>query len=276
LRCRGCGRRGWVVETDWSQQEPRLLAINSGDPILIDNYERGLDVYKTVGSAIFGCEYNEIRPKERQATKVLFLSMAYGAGIHTQLVALHGADEEFRRIDHGRLEKMNKAFFKEHPWIKSYQHRCVDEARAGAITEPLSGHQLVTGGYVDPAVDYNFKMQAGGAWMMANSILAVDEGLDPRLSHIYANMHDAIVTGSLEEDPLTIVKLHVSNMEKRHTINGSSINFPTETKLSSDSLGHALELKNDLTFKASSLREMSLGLAMAAMPQEGCSQCTTR
>lgn len=271
--CPDCGRRGWVVCTDWSQQEPRLMSLYAADPILIENYKRGLDIYKTVAQPVFGVPYNAVSALQRQAMKVDFLSMCYGAGIPTRLAALHGASETFRYIDFALLARMTKAFLKEHPWIQTYQHRCEDEARSGVIKELLGGHELHTYGHVDPAVDYNFKIQASGAYMMAVGILEVDSHLSgPPVGWIYQNNHDEIVTGSLREDPMEIVAIHRTAMERDWTIGGNTLRFTTETKLSSDSVGHAIEVLPDGRLnKPGTLAAVARCFDMRSA--EGCSTC---
>ena len=60
-----------LVVADYSQIEPRVIASMSKDPIMMDNYLTGKDIYTTVG---------ETMGVNRAAGKVLVLSMAYGVG----------------------------------------------------------------------------------------------------------------------------------------------------------------------------------------------------
>lgn len=272
-RCAHCGRWGWVVLSDYSQQEPRILTCQSRDPILADCYQTKRDVYRIVGQSIFGSGYAGITANQRQASKVLFLSMAYGAGVQTQLVALHGASEAFRSIDERQLRKMNDAFFKEHHWIKAYHYDCENQARAGKLVEPLSGHTLHTFGVLDPSLAYNFRIQTAGAYQTSTSLLIVDGQLVEGRDEIYANNHDEIVTGTFREDPMEIVQIHREAMERPWTINGVTIPFVTETKVSSDSIGHALEVSPEGKLKAGSLREITLGFRQALVEQPACRHC---
>ena len=56
---------------DYSQIEPRVIAAMSKDPIMMDNYLTGGDIYTTVGNTM---------GVDRKAGKVLVLAMAYGVG----------------------------------------------------------------------------------------------------------------------------------------------------------------------------------------------------
>lgn len=60
-----------LVVADYSQIEPRVIAAMSQDPIMMDNYLKGGDIYTTVGDTM---------GVDRKAGKVLVLAMAYGVG----------------------------------------------------------------------------------------------------------------------------------------------------------------------------------------------------
>lgn len=60
-----------LVVADYSQIEPRIIASMSGDPIMIENYQSGGDIYTTVGDTM---------GVDRKAGKVLVLAIAYGVG----------------------------------------------------------------------------------------------------------------------------------------------------------------------------------------------------
>jgi DNA polymerase-1 len=60
-----------LVVADYSQIEPRIIASFSKDPIMVDNYLTGGDIYTTIGNTM---------GVDRKAGKVLVLSIAYGVG----------------------------------------------------------------------------------------------------------------------------------------------------------------------------------------------------
>lgn len=60
-----------LVVADYSQIEPRVIAVMSEDPIMMKNYLDGEDIYTTVGDTM---------GVDRKAGKVLVLAMAYGVG----------------------------------------------------------------------------------------------------------------------------------------------------------------------------------------------------
>ena len=60
-----------LVVADYSQIEPRIVASLSNDPIMMDNYLNGKDIYTTIGDTV---------GLDRKAGKVLVLAMTYGVG----------------------------------------------------------------------------------------------------------------------------------------------------------------------------------------------------
>jgi DNA polymerase I-like protein with 3'-5' exonuclease and polymerase domains len=60
-----------LVVADYSQIEPRVIAAFSGDPILMNNYLSGGDIYTTIGDTM---------GVDRKAGKVLVLAISYGVG----------------------------------------------------------------------------------------------------------------------------------------------------------------------------------------------------
>ena len=60
-----------LIVADYSQIEPRVIAAFSGDPVLMENYLSGGDVYTTIGDTM---------GVDRKAGKVLVLAISYGVG----------------------------------------------------------------------------------------------------------------------------------------------------------------------------------------------------
>jgi DNA polymerase-1 len=68
--------KGQLIVGDHSQLEPRLMAHFSGDPVLLDIYRTGKDIYLTVAEYIFGRKV-EKHEDERQLCKTLILGLGY-------------------------------------------------------------------------------------------------------------------------------------------------------------------------------------------------------
>jgi DNA polymerase I-like protein with 3'-5' exonuclease and polymerase domains len=60
-----------LVVADYSQIEPRVIAALSNDPVMVENYNTGGDIYTTIGNTM---------GVDRKAGKVLVLAISYGVG----------------------------------------------------------------------------------------------------------------------------------------------------------------------------------------------------
>ncbi|MDQ0976588.1 DNA polymerase-1, partial [Neobacillus niacini] len=76
-----------ILGLDFSAQEPRMLAHYTQEPILIENYKAGRDLYATLASEFYGKPYEECYKtpdgadtKERKTFKVVVLAIMYGMG----------------------------------------------------------------------------------------------------------------------------------------------------------------------------------------------------
>lgn len=69
-----------LVDCDSSQIEARTLAWLAGQKDLVDAFEKGEDVYKTMASAIYGIPPEKVEEKQRFVGKTTILGAGYGMG----------------------------------------------------------------------------------------------------------------------------------------------------------------------------------------------------
>ena len=237
-------RGGWILETDHSQQELRTIALLSGCKLLLEAYANKADVHRLNAAAMFGISPADVTAEQRDVSKNATFAMCYRATIEKMLSIFH-SDERFKHVTYKMLQRMVDNFFAERPEIRAYHYRMEEMAAAGKIVEALSGHELVTCGIVDPALCANFPVQTAGAKMMADALLEVDERFDPTRQRILGNNHDAMLYETDDEDPMETQAIVVDAMEKVHTLNGNSLKYLSETKMSASSWGESVEMKND-------------------------------
>lgn len=125
------------VIADYSQQEPRLLAQESGDEVYTTTYLNDDDLYLAVGEAMLGerpdrsTEEGELM---RQIFKIIVLSMAYRSGVaklRDQLTIGLADAIEAGRAEPPTMEyaaEMHKRFFEVHGKVREYQERCSNGA----------------------------------------------------------------------------------------------------------------------------------------------------
>lgn len=125
------------VICDYSQQEPRLLAQVSRDPVYMGTYERNDDLYLAVAEAMLGHRPDKHTPEgklERKIFKIIVLAVAYRAGarkLRDQLTFAMADDITAGRVEPPTLEyarEMLERFFEVHEKVLEYQNRCSNGA----------------------------------------------------------------------------------------------------------------------------------------------------
>lgn len=114
-----------LVVADYSQIEPRVIASFSEDPIMMNNYLEGKDIYTTIGDTM---------GVDRKAGKVLVLAMAYGVGPDKIAASIGCSKTEAKDL----LDR----FAKEFPAISAYRSKVISATRAG---KPVAHIKTITG-----------------------------------------------------------------------------------------------------------------------------------
>jgi len=89
---------GFLVEFDFSQLEICALAEVSGDPVLIDELNRGEDIHRLNAAMWLVKKPEEVTTEERKRAKIMTFQLQYGAGpvkMAESLGILSGAAEAF-------------------------------------------------------------------------------------------------------------------------------------------------------------------------------------
>lgn len=125
------------VICDYSQQEPRLLAQVSKDPVYLGTYERNDDLYLSVAEAMLGHRPDKKTDEgklERKIFKAVVLAMAYRSGarkLRDQLT-LGLADAIIAgQVPPPSFEyaaNLHAKFFEVHEDVLTYQNRCSENA----------------------------------------------------------------------------------------------------------------------------------------------------
>lgn len=104
---------------DWSQQEYRGLTYFSQDPLLMDNYIEGRDLYSEVASEVFKKPIEECRGDSiyRDHAKVLMLAIAYGGGAGMLSNSIGVPKQQAQKF----LDEFMRKYKHVEKWVKSNQ-----------------------------------------------------------------------------------------------------------------------------------------------------------
>lgn len=111
---------GWMINADYAQQEPRLIAGWAGDRVMIDAINGGLDLHQFVGSQIFDVAYEDVDKEQRDTGKKMNLGISYGQteyglsaktkkSVEEARALIEAYNERFKDISRWRLSKHEEA-----------------------------------------------------------------------------------------------------------------------------------------------------------------------
>lgn len=123
-----------ILAADYSQIELRLLAIFSGDPVLVKTFNEDGDIHRSTAALIYNKPVEEISNEERRSAKTINFGIIYGMGAQKLSKELNISQQEAKDfIAH---------YFEAFPTIKKYMNDMVLKAKSLGYCETISGRIL--------------------------------------------------------------------------------------------------------------------------------------
>lgn len=261
--------RGWIVSTDYSQLENRIITLLSGDSKMLELYASGRDVHTQTACDLFGLDYNELayrlehglyeheraeyrddtalmraisiakgRAKaQRKIAKVVRYGMHYRGSaktIHSQIVVA------FPDIPLSKVEFMCEVFHQTYTGIMEYHNANARKAtRDDFIESPISGRRLHFNGRVDLNLLANWPIQTAGADIIDSALISWSDDRQAHLrkhpsswrryERVLAQVHDSIVVST--PNPLGSAQLLAQHMSAEILVGEVKMGFPVDTEL---------------------------------------------
>ncbi|MEA2568678.1 MAG: polymerase [Acidobacteriota bacterium] len=182
-----------LLSADYSQVELRILAHISGDPDLIETFQRGADIHRATASKMFSIPENELTHDQRRAAKTINFGVLYG------MSAFRLSNE--LNIPTGQAKDFIDAYFARYPKIQEYLDRTLEEARASGKVTTLFGRVR----YIPEIHNRSFTVRGNAERMATNApiqgtaadilklaMIALEKTLD-RDAQMLLTVHDEIV-----------------------------------------------------------------------------------
>ena len=122
-----------LMSADYSQIEMRIMAHLSKDQGLIEAFNSGEDLHRTMAAMVFGVEPADVTPEERSRIKATSYGLAYGLsayGLSAQLqIPVHEASA------------LRDRYFERFGGVRDYLESLVDEARKDGWTQTICGRR---------------------------------------------------------------------------------------------------------------------------------------
>jgi len=210
-----------LITFDYSQQELRILASVSRDPVMIAGFEGGRDFHKQTAALIFDKSFEDVTADERKKAKTVNFLVIYGGGALNLALQLGIKEKEAQRIIDG--------YFKAYPKAKQY----IEEARRLGVSfnysKTVTGRRRyydLPGKYENKSDEYkrqkfaverrsaNHPIQGGAADCVKKAMVYVFETLKQHDARMILQVHDELVV-EVREDQVKEVEEKVKEDMKR-------------------------------------------------------------
>jgi DNA polymerase I len=118
-----------LMKADYSQMELRILAQLSGDPALLEAFEKGEDLHKATAAKMYGLSEEEVTNKQRSSAKAISFGIVYG-------MSAKGLADRLR-IEEEVASTLIAQYFTAYPKVKEYLDSNSTRAlRSGTLRTP--------------------------------------------------------------------------------------------------------------------------------------------
>ncbi len=124
---------GFIVSADYSQIELRLMAHMSGDPHLIEAFNRGMDIHTATAAKVFKVTEDEVTKEQRSRAKTANFGIIYG-------ISAFGLSQ---RLGMSRTDSKNliEEYFRSYPKVKEYMNNMIAMAKEKGYVETIYGRK---------------------------------------------------------------------------------------------------------------------------------------
>ncbi|MFT8704021.1 DNA polymerase I [Bifidobacterium aquikefiricola] len=206
----------YLLSSDYSQVELRIMADLSGDEALIEAFKSGRDFHKYVASLVYQKSVDDITGDERSHVKAMSYGLAYGLSTYglAQRLSVSPAEADVLR------QKYFSTFGKVHEYLESL----VNTARDKGYTETMFGRRRYFPGLkstrrqIRDAAErgaLNAPIQGSAADIMKIAMVRADAALrsEGMKSRIVLQIHDELVLEVVKSEVKKVTALVTQAME---------------------------------------------------------------
>jgi DNA polymerase-1 len=125
---------GWrLVGADYSQVELRVLAHLCRDPALIEAFQRDMDIHATTAAAVYGVNFDAVKPEQRIFAKRVNFGLLYG------MSSFRLAQET--GMPRAEADEFVHQYFARFPGVKKYLNETKRQAAKRGYVETLMGRR---------------------------------------------------------------------------------------------------------------------------------------
>lgn len=232
----GAGRA--IVKADYSNIELRVLAYMTGEPAMIEAFEKGLNIHDLNTKMLFDIDETHKDWKEiRRAAKIYVFGRSYGGGVEgiykqvlTEVPSIPVTFEHFKECDRKYFAKMSK--------YRDWCERQKIQARTTRIVSTAFGRKRILLGMPQEIERQalNTPIQGTAGEIAMEAICDLYDEIEkkerkPWKARLVLTVHDSILVECEEKYKMQVAKLMKKVMEKEWAISGKKVKFPVDIEV---------------------------------------------
>lgn len=201
----------WVlIDADYSQIELRILAHLSDDPVMIDAFNKGLDIHASTASEVFRVPLSEVSSEQRSAAKAVNFGIVYG-------ISDFGLAQNIG-ISRKQAAEYIEGYFRHYPNVKTFMDNCIAEAKATGYSTTMFGRrrpmpELQSSNYnvrsFGERVAINTPVQGAAADIIKLAMISVHNQLQQSKlkAKLILQVHDELLIEAPQEEAEQVMQL---------------------------------------------------------------------
>ncbi len=211
-----------ILSADYSQIELRVMAHMSGDPGLIEAFQRDEDIHTTTAASVFGVPAGEVSRDMRRKAKEVNFGIMYGIGPFGLANRLE--------IGQGEARDIIARYFERFPKVKQYIQDTIESARRQGYVSTMLGrrrylpditsrNQAVRGNAERAAI--NMPIQGTAADMIKLAMIRIQGAIEAKRlqARMLLQVHDELVFEVPREEEAAFKPRVVSGMQESLRLN---------------------------------------------------------
>lgn len=190
-----------ILSADYSQIELRILAHITKDPVLVESFERGLDIHTRTAAEIFGLSLDEVTENHRRQAKTINFGIMYGMGPHKLSGELGIRRDVAKRYIDSYLAK--------YPGVRAYMEGIARSAERDGFVTTLMGRrrsipEIASNNFNEREaarrIAINTPIQGSAADIIKLAMVKIHARLAGMRSRMVLQVHDELVFEAAEDE----------------------------------------------------------------------------
>lgn len=204
---------------DYSQIELRIMAHLSGDPHMIEAFQKELDIHAATAAKIYKEEISEVTREQRSKAKTANFGIIYG-------ISVFGLAERLN-VDRKEAKELIDGYFANYPHVKEYMDQSIRIAKEQGYIETIfkrkrylpdiNSHNAVVRGYAERNA-INAPIQGSAADIIKVAMIQIYQRFRTERikSKMILQVHDELNFSVLPEEKQKVQQIVIEEMERAY------------------------------------------------------------